>query len=389
MIRAAAVLLALACLGLAPPAEAGASARSPKGHSHARHAPPRLHGNAGRAEDAYLAMQRIFYLPVNGLYRGAPYSYLWSFSQALVATDSISAVPGAPRAYRREAAARLSSLGAYWDPNSTPPGYDGEVAPPRGRGGDKYYDDNEWLGLELIRLYRHAHYEPFLVRARQLLGLVESAWDPRPQDACPGGVPFSNDRRNDQRNVVTTAPGAQLAAQLYVITRDPTALTWARRMYDWVRACLSQQVGGAATGLYVDHLRWGGQLDPTVWSYNQGSMIGAGVMLWQATGQRSYLDQARATAAAALAYFTPARLHREPPFFVSVFARNLLALDSVATDAAYRALVQGYVDWAWQRHRNRHTGVYSFAAPGAELLLDQAALVNLYAYLASPASTLF
>ncbi len=37
-------------------------------------------------------------------------------------------------------------------------------------------------------------------------------------------------------------------------------------------------------------------------------MIGAGTLLYQATGNSGYLYQARQTAAAALAYFSPNRL---------------------------------------------------------------------------------
>ena len=52
-----------------------------------------------------------------------------------------------------------------------------------------------------------------------------------------------------------------------------------------------------------------------LWSYNQGSMIGAGVLLYQVTHDAAYLYQARQTAKAALAYFTPERLGGENPFF--------------------------------------------------------------------------
>ncbi len=62
-------------------------------------------------------------------------------------------------------------------------------------------------------------------------------------------------------------------------------------------------------------------------------MIGAGTLLYQATGNPGYLFQARQTAKAALAYFTSERLGQEIPFFPSVYFRNLLYLDSVTHDA--------------------------------------------------------
>ena len=80
-------------------------------------------------------------------------------------------------------------------------------------------------------------------------------------------------------------------------------LQFAELAYEWVRRCLQQP-----SGLYSDHIRQHGVIDGTLWSYNQGTMIGAGTLLYQATGNGAYLYQARQTAKAALEYFTPQRL---------------------------------------------------------------------------------
>ena len=84
--------------------------------------------------------------------------------------------------------------------------------------------------------------------------------------------------------------------------------------------------------LYGDHVNRRGIVEPHLYSYTQGVMIGAGTLLYQATGNSAYLYQARQTAAAALAYFTPERLGAENPFFPSVYFRNLMYLDSVTHD---------------------------------------------------------
>ena len=77
-------------------------------------------------------------------------------------------------------------------------------------------------------------------------------------------------------------------------------------------------------------------------------MIGAGTLLYQATGNGAFLYEARQTAKAALAYFTPERLGSENPFFASVYFRNLLYLDSVTHDPPGQKLAQAYVNYAWQ-----------------------------------------
>jgi predicted alpha-1,6-mannanase (GH76 family) len=41
-------------------------------------------------------------------------------------------------------------------------------------------------------------------------------------------------------------------------------------------------------------------VDRAVWTYNQGTVVGAEVQLWQQTGDRTHLDRARRTAGAML-----------------------------------------------------------------------------------------
>ena len=80
---------------------------------------------------------------------------------------------------------------------------------------------------------------------------------------------------------------AELGLQLYKITGNVGYLRFAEMAYQWVRSCLLQP-----SGLYADHVNRKGVVEPTLWSYNQGTMIGAGTLLYQITGDSSYLQQA-------------------------------------------------------------------------------------------------
>jgi len=117
-------------------------------------------------------------------------------------------------------------------------------------------------------------------------------------------------------------------------------------------------------------------------------MIGAGTLLFQATHDAGYLYEARQTAKAALAYFTPQRLGGENPFFVSVYFRNLLYLDSVTHDPPGPRIAQAYVDYAWT-HLRLANNLFVAGSPAAAQLLVQAAIVQIYALLSSPPSTYF
>jgi hypothetical protein len=354
---------------------------------------PVLHGNPARALRAFEAMQRFYYIQGSGLYKGEPFSYLWPFSQGLTATVSMANVPGLPVSFAPEVRARLIGLRNYLDINnagapegtytSTLPAFDGTVAPPAGPGGAKYYDDNDWIGIELARIYKKTRNPGALGYAEGIMAFEMAGFSTDPSLACPGGIPFSNGAENTDRNTITTGPAAELAMQLYRITGNLQYLQFAEKAYNWVRACLLQ-----ANGLYADHIRPHGVVDMTFWSYNQGVMIGAGTLLYQGTGNAGYLYQARQTATAALGYFTPQRLGEENPFFPSVYFRNILYLDSVTHDPPGPRLAQAYVDYAWQ-HLRLSDDLFVAGSPASAQLLYQSAIVQIYALLASSPSTYF
>jgi hypothetical protein len=378
--------------GISRPARAAATSRRPS-KARKRRSVPRLRGNPLRAQLAFQAMQSYYYIQGSGLYRGEPFSFLWPFSQALAATVSMAYVPTVGASFGRDIHARVIGLRSYLDTSnseapegtftSTLAGFDGTVAPPNGPGGAKYYDDNEWVGIELVRLYKLTHDPTMLGSAEGILAFVMAGWQTDPELACPGGIPFSNSAENTDRNTITDAPAAELAVQLYRLTGNVSYLRFAEQAYEWVRRCLLQ-----ANNLYADHIRAHGAVDGTMWSYNQGTMIGAGTLLYQATGNSAFLFQARQTAQAARAYFTPERLGSEIPFFPSIYFRNLLYLDSVTHDPPGPKIAQAYVDYAWQ-HLRLSNNLFVAGSPASAQLLVQAAIVQVYALLSSSPSTYF
>jgi len=373
-------------------AVAPGSPQSPKSVK-AKSRAPVPHGDPKRALVAFQAMQKAYYVKGKGLYAGEPFSYMWPFSQAFAATVSMAEIPRLGISLTRELHARLTGLHDYLDTSnsgapegtftSTLTAFDGAVAPPLGPGGTKYYDDNDWVGIELARLYELSHSPSLLAGAETIMAFEMAGWQASPELGCPGGVPFSNAAANSERNTVSTAPAAELAMQLYRITHSAQYLQFAEMAYAWVRQCLLQP-----SALYSDHVNRKGVVEPMLWSYNQGTMIGAGTLLYQATGNGAYLNQARQTAAAALAYFTPEKLGSEIPFFPSIYFRNLLYLDALTHEPPGPKIAQAYVDYAWQHLRLKNDLFVAGSPPSAQLLV-QAAIVQIYALLSSPANGYF
>jgi uncharacterized protein YyaL (SSP411 family) len=245
--------------------------------------------------------------------------------------------------------------------------------------GDRslYYDDNAWIGLALAQWSgqladagRAAEAAAALAEARELLATLAEG------EAPGGGIRW---RAGDPSvNTCATGPTAELALRVHQRTGDGEALELARRCRSFLAVMLRR-----GDRLYADHVDGAGRVEPTIWSYNQGTPLGADVLWAAATGDRRALDDAEATAHAALRHLRrDDRLWSQPPVFNAVLFRNLLALHAARPDPAYLDALDGYLDRAWAEARDRRTGLLTAGGIGSydrRPTIDQAGLVQLYA----------
>lgn len=99
----------------------------------------------------------------------------------------------------------------------------------------------------------------------------------------------------------------------------------------------------------------------TVWSYNQGVILGGLVELSKASGDTSYLDTAHNIAQAAIATLAPNGILRdrcEPncgadgPQFKGIFVRDLILLQQASPKPAYKTFIERNADSIWANDRN-------------------------------------
>lgn len=310
-------------------------------------------------------------------------AHLWPFSQALVATILIAAIGEEliPAFAGQDAiAAHLAELERYWQDDGLPPAYSSDVVGSR-VGGDRYYDDNAWVGLALVALERVHPGWSRLDRALAIYEFALGGWDER-----AGGIFWVEQgrgigRRNHDRNLVSTAPNAQLGLHLGELGRqEPSAeaAVGPEQMYAWVLATLdeSRDSGEPGTGLFWDKIYDDGSIDRMQWSYNQGTMVGLNVALARAPGvaQADYVGRAEALARKALSRLT---LASQPPAFNAIFFRNLLSLHAASSDARLRGEIVSAL--------RRYTEELSSKRPVT--LLDESATVQLLSLLAWDPST--
>lgn len=296
------------------------------------------------------------------------FEFLWPFAGTWSATATLAALPEDGR----RAAALLPELlegvhayrAAHSGPadsgpaDSGPVGFESEVVPPLGRGGDVYFDDNAWVGLALLAHHERTGERAPLTLARRVLDFVLTGWSTEDSWSHPGGIRWKVPASCVSRNTCANGPVVELALGLHARTGEPGLLDWAMRIYDWVRGALLRP-----DGLYADRITPDGTVEPTPWSYNQGTMIGAGVLLHRATGESAFLEQAAGTATTARRHYDPPAVLAQGPAFNAVYLRNLLLLDGYRPDPANRAWAVDYGEQMWRRRNRRRSGLFEGTGP--------------------------
>lgn len=340
-----------------------------------------------RATMALAAMDATFGAAADGYYRERyskdaifDVAFLWPMTQVLACQIDLARMPGTladPDAVGQVSAATE----AYFDDSRPPPAFSSYLAPPAGWLSDRYFDDNAWLGVELLRSWQITHDPLALERANQVFDFLVSGWDT--DGPAPGGIFWIEADSNFDRNTVTTGTGALLGLMLHdALPAGPRAnyvLDWSARMYAWVYQHLED-----GEELFWDHVRPDGTIDYAPYTYNQGAMIGANLHFYRLTGDPIFLDRAQRTARATLALGGGHEIEHQEIAFNAIFFSALLELDEARPNATYRERILDYATSIWADKRDPSTGLATTSAPLT--LLDQAAMVRIFALAASAAA---
>lgn len=124
-------------------------------------------------------------------------------------------------------------------------------------------------------------------RAEELHRYIYSGWD----EVLGGGI-YWCEQKKLSKNTCSNAPATVLCMKLYNLTSDPDYLDLAKKTYRWTKENLCDP----SDGVYWDNINLEGNIAKQKYTYNSGQMIQAGVLLFQATGDSTYLKDAQATA---------------------------------------------------------------------------------------------
>ena len=341
------------------------------------------------ATELYPLAKQCFYLPNENMYReyvppregDQEFSTLWPFSSLISALNALARLPDCGAAYHDDLRKTIAILDQFYDPDAPIPAYDSYV---RSRGGGtKFYDDNEWLGLDFLEAYHTLGDEWYLQQAKTMFEFAYSGWSPE----MGGGIYW---RENDPttKNTCSNGPAALLALKLHQETGDQRYVDLAIEILDWLKPLR------ASEGYYWDNLRDSGEIDKRTYTYNTGTPLHSYALLYEITGERAYLEEAQAIARGGHAHF--ARLHPKAgigiypktPWFNAVLLKGYITLHRIDGNPEYLQSMRANLDYAWE-HARGPDGLISGDWSGEtddhlphRYILDQGAMVELYALLA-------
>lgn len=153
--------------------------------------------------------------------------------------------------------------------------------------GNIYNDDIMWMVLATVRAYQASGKQEYLDQAKYHFDLVwDRAWD----EQLGGGLYWRTD--NNTKNSCINGPATIAACLLYKNLKEETYLEKALKINEWQREKLFDEVSGAVYDAY--HLTEG--INTWTSTYNQGTFIGAATMLYEHTGDKKYLEDAKLAA---------------------------------------------------------------------------------------------
>ncbi|MGV8964326.1 MAG: glycoside hydrolase family 76 protein [Candidatus Saccharimonadaceae bacterium] len=162
---------------------------------------------------------------------------------------------------------------------------------------NEFIDDMEWIVLAQIRMFESTENEVYFSKAKQMYNdWIWPSWGPEDEAPWYGGITWKTDV-GKSKNACSNGPAAIIAARIYSMydqMKDPGAkskqayLEEAIKIYSWLKENLYEPTEGKV----YDNINARGEIGKAIYTYNQGTFIGAAHELYKITGDKQYLADA-------------------------------------------------------------------------------------------------
>ena len=308
-------------------------------------------------------------------------SFLWPFSGMYSATNVLVKIASVKNKYLPYLDTCATGMEMYFDTTRQPAGY--QAYPVKFEKSDRYYDDNGLVGIDYMEAYFNTKNAAYLHGAEGVFKFIVSGWN---KDAG-GGITWL-EGHNDQKPACSNGTATLTALKIYEGNKNIYYLDWGKKIYHWLYQNLRD-----STGVYSNDKKINSTVNRTFYTYNSGFMLEAAVLLYQFTGDKQYLEQARQLANDAYIHFSTVphdknlSIKIDLPWFVTVLFRGYEALYKQDGNAAYIMAIEKDLNYAWQNSRDKYGLItHSWTPDAVELnkpkwLLDEGCIAELYARL--------
>lgn len=291
------------------------------------------------------------------------YTYLWSYCAMYQAANEMEKLD--PKANLMEPL--KTKMKEYY--NAAPPagGYTDYIMSLK--PGERYYDDNEWLGISALDSYARTKKKSDLALGKEMYDFIMTGYD----QALGGGI-YWKEGDKGSKNTCSNGPGALVALQMYQATKQKFYLDTAIKIVDWTNSKLR-----TPEKLYWDNISTkNNRIGRATFSYNTGTMLESYVYLYEITKDKKYLDEANSIADASLTYFYGGTKFRDGYWFNAVLLRAYQHLLKFNPDTKYIMGFKKCLDYALANEKH-DLGVFKEAKGGTQNLVEQGGMLEILA----------
>ena len=242
-------------------------------------------------------------------------------------------------------------------------------------GGEVYYDDNMWVGRDLVKLYRLTGDKKYLRRAIAIADMIiAEGWVDLDEDMfaqkfsrAPGGSLGGFYWRDDHvaLHVCSNGPAIQFLTMLSGYAdngKGASYLDYAQKCYRFLTYL------ERGNGVFWDLMRFHKDSENNITgidkaegaslTYNSGTPISSAVELYQVTGDTAYLADARRWGRSADAFFAKdsavpgVKTFTDLPWFQEILLMGYIDLYEFEPDAlGYIQNMEAAVNYGYENHR--------------------------------------
>ena len=325
----------------------------------------------GRIDTISKNIDRLFTDKANNLYwetnntvaNKGHHSYLWPLCALLQAANEMEVLNPS----KQYIAPVMKAINQYYSGRAPAPAYQAMVV--KEKEDPRFYDDNEWIAIALMDAYDRTHNKQYLKTSEMIYRFLLTGYD-----QVAGGGFYWEEGSFKGKNTCSNGPGVLVALRLYQATKNKAYFDTAITVYNWTKRTLL-----SPKGVYFDNIKLPSlKIDSALYTYNAGTMLQSGVVLYNITKDKKYLDDAISVADASEKVFVKNGRLPGNYWFNAVLIRGFEELYKVEKKKDRLRFIYSDADGIWKTEKDEQ-GL--LGKRRIKSLIDQAAMLEIYARL--------